>query len=259
VPTPAPSNVQTTHWMPADAFAASGYTHVRPELDFGMRWGEHETIRVSFAPFAERPGGYLYAYNRSTDQYLLLAPHTTASQVDNAWQEISDATASPDAYLAFASLDHGPGPMNLGAAQDLFVDCFEREVDAYRSYVSGATDGPARFDAAFNVIVQRSARVSSERLVLEAAHAASGDDWPVVVGYRILDETGWSGRLAGNDLDDACRVTSRAVDIADQHQLALQATSVSRGHTTLSAARVPELAFATVHREMVIGAPSVGI
>ena len=256
---PLPLRPLPTRWQTADAFAASGWSRVRPEVDFGTRWGESETIRVSFAPFADRPGGFVYAFNRSTDQYLLLAPHTTVNQVEAVWRDLHQHTAAPDAYLLFTVLDHGPGPMNLGTAQEVFLDCLDRELGAYRNYIDGSGSGPERFDAAFQVIVARSARASSEQVLLEAAEATSQDGAPVVVAYRLLGETGWSGRLAGADLEDARSTTRRAFEIAERRMLAFQATSVSHGHTTLSAVRVPGLSFAAVNRELVIGAPNFGI
>jgi hypothetical protein len=247
----------TARWLGAEDLRAMGFTRARPEIDYGMRWGERSDIRVSFVPRGDGEDGFLYAYDRSADRYLLLAAHTTRGRVDAAWRELSAYIDSPDAYLALASLDERP--LSVGEARGLLLHCLDRELTTYCGYVTGGSDGPTRFDAAFEVIVQRSARVSAERLLLDAARTASVDAQPAVVRYRLLGERSWSGRVAGVDLDAACAATKDVFDVAHRHQLTLQATSVSQGHATLSAARVPELSFAATRPALAVDAPAVGI
>lgn len=241
-------NAAAVRWLPSAQFRAMGFEPGAPEIDYGMRWGDSRNIRVSFAPYGDRDGGFLYAHDPGTDRDLLLAAHTTPERVDAASRDLTAATASPDGYLAFVSLAHDGAstPMTLREAQALLSHCLDRELTAYKGYVTGASDAPTRFDAGFDVIVQRSARVAAEDLLLDAAKAASPDAEPVVVRYRLLEEPGWSGRVAGSDLESACAVMSHAVAVAGRHDLKLQATSVTHGHTTVAAARVPDLALAAV-------------
>jgi hypothetical protein len=85
-------------------------------------------------------------------------------------------------------------------------------------------------------------------LLVDAARAACRDADPVIVHYRELGERGWSGRIAGEDLDNAAVGMRNLLTIAGRHDLTLQATSASCGNTTVAAARVPELDFATAPR-----------
>lgn len=244
-------------WMPAEELQALGFTPGGPEIDYGMRWGETRAVRVSFAPYAERDGGYLYAQDRGTGRCLLLASDTTADKVDAAWRELTAATAEPDGYLALAALNEQP--LSLQRARELLDDCVAREMTAYRSFVDTDTGGRARFDAAHAVVVQRAARVSAEDLLIDAARAAGDELGPVVVRYRILDESCWTGRVAGTSLEAAAEQTRGIQQAADEHQLRLQATSVTQGNTTISAVRVPELAFAATRPQVVSAAPRLAL
>lgn len=248
-------------WLPSAQFRALGFEPGGPEIDYGMCWGETGNVRVSFAPYGDRDGGFLYAHDPRTDQDLLLAAHTTAERVDAAWRELGADTHTPDGYLELASLVDGaaPEPMPLREAQALLSHCLDRELAAYRQCVAGTSDVPTRFDAVFNVVVQRSARVAAEDLLLDAARAVSPDAEPVIVRYRLLDEPGWTGRAAGPDLESACAMTSHAAAIAGRHELKLQATSVTHGHSTVAAARIPELAFAAHRPEQRVEPPLIRI
>jgi hypothetical protein len=255
------AHAAATRWLPSAQFRAMGFEPGGPEIDCGMRWGDARTVRVSFAPYGGRDDGFLYAHDPSTDRDLLLVAHATLEQVDAAWRELNGTTASTDGYLALASLvqDGTSEPMTLRDAQALLSHCLDREFTAYERYVTGAGDAPTRFDAGFGVIVQRSARVAAEDLLLDTARAASPDAEPVVVRYRLLDEPGWSGRIAGSDLESACTVTSHAIAVAGRHELKLQPTSLTHGNTTVAAARVPELAFATMPRRPGVQPTMIGI
>lgn len=244
-------------WMPAEELQARGFAPGGPEIDYGMRWGETRGIRVSFAPYADRDGGYLYAQECGSGRCLLLATNTTADRVDAAWRELTAVTAEPDGYLALAALNEQP--LSLDRARELLDDCVAREMGAYRSFVDIDTDGRARFDAAHAVVVQRAARVSAEDLLIDAVHAAGDELGPVVVRYRILDESCWTGRAAGTTLGAAAEQTRSILHTADEHRLKLQATSVTQGNTTISAVRVPELAFAATRPQVVSAAPRLAL
>jgi hypothetical protein len=248
----------TPHWMSADELRAIGFQPGGPETDYGMRWGEQHDVRVSFAPYGDRTGGYLYAYQRSDDRYLLLATNVTPDRVDAAWHELTACTSSPDGYLALAALDDHEMPMPPRTARALLMHCVEREFDAYRTFADAGPDQALRFEAASAVVIQRTARVSAERLLIDGARAANSGDGPVVVRYRILEEKGWTGRVAGADLAAAAAGTKEILELAAQRQLTLQATSVTHGHAVVAAPRVPELAFAAT-RPPVVGAPTLGI
>jgi hypothetical protein len=51
------TGVLTGRWLPAPEMRAMGFVPGGPEIDCGMRWGEGGTVRVSFAPHSDRPGG----------------------------------------------------------------------------------------------------------------------------------------------------------------------------------------------------------
>jgi hypothetical protein len=238
----------TGRWMPTEELQAMGFEPSGPEIDYGMRWGEHRNVRVSFAPHDES-GGYLYAHDSATDQALLLATHTTASRVDAAWQELTASTSSPDGYLALAALDGDDAPMPVKQSRELLFHCIDREMDAYTAFTAAGTDVPTRFDLAHALIVKRSARIAAEGLHVDAARAVSEDREPVVIRYRVLAETSWTGRLAATNLDTAASDVRHVLDLAEGHHLTMQPTSVSHGHSTVAAARVPELDFAVHRRE----------
>ena len=232
------------HWMPAEELKDLGFTPGGPEIDYGMRWGEQQCVRVSYAPHIEHDDGYLYAYDGAIDRYLVLAAHTTPHAVEAAWRELTACTSAPDAYLAFAALDEQPLPMDQ--AHDLLLHCVDREFSAYRNFSESIIDAPVRFDAAHAVVVQRAARVAAEQILVASVSVAKPEDAPVVIRYRITDENSWAGRVAGPDLESTAD-TLRSIDqLGQQHGLTVQATSVTQGHATVAAARVPELDFARV-------------
>jgi hypothetical protein len=244
----ASTTTLTGRWMPSEELQAMGFEPAGPEIDYGMRWGEHRNVRVSFAPHDDR-GGYLYAHDTAADRSLLLATHTTTSRVDAAWQELTASTSSPDGYLALAALDSVDGPMPVEQSRELLLHCLDREMDAYAAFTAAGTDGPARFDLAHALIIHRSARIAAEGLHVDAARAVSEDCEPVVIRYRVLAETSWTGRLAATNLDTAASDVRHVLDLAEGHHLTMQPTSVSHGHSTVAAARVPELDFAVHRRE----------
>jgi hypothetical protein len=251
------TGVLAGRWLPADEMRAIGFEPGGPEIDYGMRWGEERNIRVSYALHGDCPGGYLYAHDRDADRYLLLAAHTTPDQVDAVWRELVACTPSPDAYLAFASLDGAAMPVEQ--AQQLLLHCLDREMSAHHDFVASGTDDPVRVGAAYAVVVQRSARVAAEDLQVEAVRAANPDVEPVVIRYRVLGDSRWTGRVAGEDLDSTAREAERIEALAGRHELALQATSVSQGHATVAATRVPELAFLARRAEVMPAAPTLAI
>src|SRR5437868_10082516 len=93
-------------WMAVGEMHALGFDQVTPEIDYGTSWGEQGQVRVSFAPHADRDGGFLYAYDRAADRYLVLAGQTTPDQVEGVWRELLDRMSMPDGYLVLSVLDH---------------------------------------------------------------------------------------------------------------------------------------------------------
>jgi hypothetical protein len=247
----------TPHWMPAQELRALGFEPAGPEIDYGMRWGEQQCVRVSYAPHAERNDGYLYAYDRVSDRYLLLATHTTPQTVDAAWRELNACTTAPDAYLALAALDEQPLPIDQ--AQALLLHCVAREFSAYRDFAEASNDAPVRVDAAHAVVVQRSARAAAEQILLESISAARPEAAPVIVRYRITEESSWTGRVAGLDLNSVAQILRQVDQLGRQHDLSVQATSVTQGNATVAAARVPELGFACTHVPVIAEAPRLAL
>lgn len=247
----------STGWTTAEELSALGFSPAGPEIDYGMRWGEHHCVRVSYAPHADQPDGYLYAHDRASDRYLLLAAHTTPQAVDAAWRELNACTTAPDAYVALAALDEQPLP--LDQAQALWLHCVDREFKAYRDFAETSSDAPVRVDAAHAVVVQRSARTAAEQILLESASAADPSTAPVVVRYRITDETGWAGRIAATDLSGASENMRKIDQLGRQHGLTVQATSATQGNATVAAARVPELEFASTQAPLATDAPRLAL
>jgi hypothetical protein len=250
---------EAPRWLPTGELRALGYVPGGPETDYGLRWGESEDVRVSFAPHRNRPGGFLYAHDPRTDRCLLLAAQTTREQVDTAWHQLITESTAPDGYLALAALDQPPAAMSNEQARELLLHCLDRELRAYHQFVTADVCEPTRFATAFTAVVHRATRVSAEQLLIEAARDQSPGTGPVIVRYRLLDEPGWTGRVAGPDLPAAVATTEHAVHLADRHHVTMQATSVTHGQTTLAAARVPELAFAVPRPTLAVDAVSLGI
>lgn len=253
------SNVTTTtpRWIPADELRARGFTPAGPEIDYGMRWGQQQCVRVSYAPYADQNEGYLYAYDRASERYLLLATHTTPQAVDAAWRELNACPTAPDAYLAFAALDQQP--LAFGDARTLLLHCVDRELSAYREFVDSSSDAPVRIDAAHAVVVQRSARVAAEQILAESAGAACSPESPITVRYRVIEENGWSGRVAAPDLEHGVDLMRSIREIGQQHNLTIQATSATQGNSTVAAARVPELEFACPRAALTADAPRLAL
>jgi hypothetical protein len=245
------------HWMPGAELRDLGFIAAGPEIDYGMRWGEERSVRVSYAPQADLEHGFLYAYDKLRDRYLVLAAHTTPHAVQVAWSELEACTASPDAYLALASLDDRP--LTLERARALLLHCLAGEFTAYREFIGTDVSGRVRVDAAHAVVVQRSARVSAEKLMLQSASAANPEGAPVVVRYRVAGERGWVGQVPDTDLNSAVVGMRRVADFARCHDLSVQATSVARGHATVAAARIPELEFVATPAPLSRGVPQLGL
>lgn len=244
-------------WMPAEAMRAQDFTPAGPEIDYGMRWGENRDVRVSYAPYADRNDGFLYAHDKGTDRYLLLAAHTTPDSVQAAWRELIGCTSAPDAYLALAALDEQPLPEHHARA--LLLHCVDREFAAYRAFTATGVDAPVRVETAHAVVVQRSARVAAEQVLVDSARAAAPDTGPVVVRYRIPEDRGWVGRVAGPDLESAAAGMRRIHDLSQRHDVGVQATSVSQAQATVAAARVPQLEFAAAPAPSMSAAPRIDL
>lgn len=249
------ATVFTQGWIDADQLRAEGFVPTGPERDYGMRWGETHAIRVSWAP--REDAGFLYAHNRETDKYLLLADRTTPEQVDGAWRELLRLDGLPDAYLAFAGLQQPIEPLPVSEATQLLRHCVEREMNAYRTFADAPSDEPVRMNASVGVVVARAARVAAEQLQIEAIHEAAVDQEPVIIRYWINGRTEWSGRIAGESLSAATCEARYLQQAAERYGLAVQATSVSRGHSVIAAPRVPELAFIAPRAQIPSNAPGI--
>jgi hypothetical protein len=243
-------------WISSDEMRALQFVPAGAEIENGRRWGEQRNIRICFAPHADGHGGYLYAHDASTDRYLLLAAHTTRAQVEAVRRELNGCTATSDGYLALAALDGAALPVEQ--ARGLLLHCVDREMTAHQDFLASSAAEPVRFDAAYAVVVQRSARVAAEELQIDSARAVTGAA-PVVIRYRVPDVAGWTGRVAGECLAAATAEARRIERIAGRHDIAVQATSVNQGHASVAAARVPELGFIAHRAEVPPGAPRLGM
>ena len=243
-------------WMTSSAMRAAGFTPSGPEIDFGMRWGEHGTVRVSFAPVEAHGRGFLYAYDSGANRYLVLAPATTERQVEKARRELQPYLDVPEAYLALTAVAHREAPMSIEHARDLLVHCVDRELAALSSVRSAAANTPVDFEAARALIVQRSARIAAESLLRDSAGSEAE---PVVVRYRIPQDRTWSGQIAERTVDRAAELTHRVSEVAEQRGLQLQATSVAHGWSTIAATRVPQLEFLTRRPELTLDAPQLAM
>jgi hypothetical protein len=255
----ADTDVLTARWLAADEMRALGFVPGGPEVDFGLRWGERKNIRVSFAPLEGSASGYLYAHDPTLDRYLLLAARTTVDQVDAAWCELLACSASPDGYLALAALDLPDEQVPSELAQQLLLHCVDGEMAAHQDFITSGVDEPVRFDAAYALVVQRSARVAAEDLQIAAVRSANPGSDPVVVRYRVLGESRWTGRIAANCLGSAAEGARQIQEVADRHGLEVQATSVTHGHSVVAAARVPDLGSIAQRAEIPGSAPRLAI
>lgn len=247
----------TTHWMSPEGMRNLGFPRTGPEVDYGTGWGHNHSIRVSYSPYAGADDGFLYAYNKISDRYLLLAAHTTPAAVEAAWRQLNAGTPAPEAYLAFAALDQQPLPYEQ--ARSLLLHCVGREFAAYRDFTSVGVDGQLRVDAAHTVVVQRSARVSAEQILIDSARAESIEAPPVIVRYRVPDEKGWVGQVAGTDLGSAVYAMRSVHELALGRGMAVQATSVAQGRVNAAAARVPELDFARGRTSPTLSSPLIDL
>jgi len=243
-------------WLPPAELRAAGFIPGGPEIDYGMNWGDSGAVRVSYAPRAGEGPGFLYAHDSRADRYLLLAPATTERQVDAAWRELQPFLGVPDAYLALASVAHRELPMPVDRARDLLVHCVDRELAVLRDLRAADIEAPTGFETARALMIQRSARVSAEQLLRDAA---SVDAEPVLVRYRVPQDRTWSGVIADISVDRAAATTRAIADLAGQRGVEVQATSVTHGWSTIAAARVPQLEFAARRQAVAIDAPQLTI
>jgi hypothetical protein len=227
-------------WITTAHLAAQGYRSGGPELDFGANWGEHHTVRVSFAPHAERPDGYLYAHDRSTDRVAVLCPATTAGAVDQAWNMVLGDPPMSDGHLLLADILNERS-LRPASAEALWRHCLVRELDARSAFDAVAAEPNARLGTAAAVVLAMAARASAEQLHIDAIGSAC-EQLPVVVRYQVQDRSPWSGRVAASDVAAAADVVSDLRDQFARRGRVLHATSVSAGHVVVDAERVPALA-----------------
>lgn len=235
----------TLTWITADELCALGFAPGGPETDLGMRWGSSATIRASYAPHIDRSGGYLYAHDPSTDRYALLCPETTRDAVDSAWRLVLESPDLEDGHLALADIVDGERSLRSAHARALWLHCVEQEFTARRDYDTVKQDPTLRVDAARTVVISESARCAAEQLLHDAC-VASGAVEPVSIRYRIPTWPHWSGRVTAPELSAGVSDLIEVRAAARRAGYQAQATSVTHGHSVVSAARVPEVQFAAL-------------
>src|SRR5262249_28514266 len=162
-------------------------------------WGDNDNVRVSYSPYRDRDGGYLYAYDRSSDRYLLLAAEVSHETVDDASRALTAFAPSGDAYLALASLNYEHGTMPVEQSPALHRHCVEREL-AVLHILTTARDTFAHDIAAHRLVSSRAARQAAEGLLADSVRRPAGEA-PVFVRYRVLEDNSWDGRLAAVDVE----------------------------------------------------------
>lgn len=235
-------------WVTEHDFALAGFTPSGPETDYGMRWGERESIRVSFAPQSGPDLGYLYAHDRQIGRVQLIVADANRAEVDDAWNLLRDLPKFEHSYRAFAALINGESELTPAHARALWDRCIQGELDARRSYRAEAEPSMRR-ELGRAVVISERARTSAETIARDSiAHAIQGE--PIVVRYRFAEWPGWFGRYAAQDVGGAADQARDFDRMAKTAGFSLQVTSASCGHRVVSAPRVPALAF--------VAKPSVG-
>lgn len=214
--TTAGRSAQSETWIPAETFLALGYRPAGPEIDYSLRSGLEGRIRVSFSPFRDRDGGFIYAHDPATDSYRLLHADTTRDRAEIAWNMLSEITSNPDAYLGIGALIDG-APLSIELGYDLLRHCQERELAA-RADLRHCRATPYLQDAANAVTVAASARRCAEQLLLDAI-------WPEVepsiIDYRFRELGGWSGRIIAVTPERACAEATSLADLARRNGFAM--------------------------------------
>jgi hypothetical protein len=183
-------------------------------------------------------------HDPESDRYLLLARDVTQADVDSVWRALSMFAIEGDAYLAFAALDYEHGTMPIEQARALHRHTVERELSALRLYTSMSDGGEEAVAAAQRVVVHRAARRAAEQLLKDSARDATTGAAPVLVRYRIVEDSHWDGRIADTNVEAAREEIAHILEVASQNGLSARATSVAHGWSTVAASRSPEFAFA---------------
>ncbi len=200
-------------WMAADELASLGFAPGGPERDYGQRWGDDHSVRVSYAPHRDpdRTGGYLYAYDKTHDRYALLAADTTSEDVERVWPYLAGVD-EPQGYRNLVELLTRPEPMRTDVAKTLLMHCLDRELAAQRALdsTSRALTSPA---VASHAMYGRAARMAAQDLLLDAVSAVEPEQF-LVIEYRIP----YAGNLVGHLATMSPRTA--VVDVADVRRLA---------------------------------------
>jgi hypothetical protein len=227
-------------WMTDSEFAAAGHSPHGPEIDYGMRWGHNNEVRVSFAPTSDNGTGYLYAYDKLRKRCALLCESTTFAEVEAAWRALIDEPVKGNDFLLIA--DAVDAASRIEEAQTVWLHCVEQELAARHDYRAPAGDAEDRFEAGRQIVIAECARAASESVLIEAL-SSPGQPFgpPAVVRYQVLEQDNWTGRVAGADLAAAVEAAMQVQKLAECYDFTFQATSMRHGNTVLAAARVPEL------------------
>jgi hypothetical protein len=218
---------------------SQGYAPGGPELDLGSNWGESHTVRVSYAPYAGRDDGFVYAYDRDRDLATVLCTATTVDAAQQAWQLVVSDPPLTDGHLLLADILK-ERQLSPSSARTLWRHCLERELQARAAYDGLPQHATGRMASAQAVVVAEAARVSSEDLSIGSVSTDASQ--PFVGRYRSVERAAWSGRVAAADLHDLADQLHEARALLAEHGRRLQPTSVTHGNGIVAAARVPELA-----------------
>ncbi|GEM_PF-2511244 len=100
-PTPRPTQ-PSLNWMGPIAFGRLTETHVGIDHDLGSRWGAGRDVRISHRRPHDGATGLLYAYDRTWDEYAILADtiDTAIVEAANTAALATDPHLPVDGFLA---------------------------------------------------------------------------------------------------------------------------------------------------------------
>jgi len=83
-PRPQQETRDALTWIGPSAFNRLTSTHAGIDHDLGTRWGAQRDVRLSHRRPHDGTGGLLYAYDRTWDEYTILADNIHADTVETA-------------------------------------------------------------------------------------------------------------------------------------------------------------------------------
>lgn len=220
-------------WMSGDELAQLGFALGGPERDYGMRWGQNNTVRVSYAPHADadRSGGFLYAYDKAGDRYALLSPDTTPEEVELTWPYLASVD-EPEGYRRLVQLLARVEPMHLDDARELLSHCLDRELGAVRARDEPESGPLTRPALASHALYGRAARLAAQDLLLDAVAAAEPEQF-LVVEYRATGADNLVGHVASLSPRSAVEDIALVRRIAAEHGYDIDVVNFThRGITT---------------------------